>query len=141
MRRRFALRIGGPEVAPPRTVCALPGWSLRPTSVPQTKGDAMRKTSILTLAVAAVAALSVGAYTAFATSGAHFFSTSSSVNSSGALVVNWDEAGVGQDQVNYTLTADATALYACLNNGGQSERREQAVVRGLGERRRYVQPD
>ncbi len=80
----------------------------------------MRKTSILTLAVAAVAALSVGAYTAFATSGAHFFSTSSSVNSSGALVVNWDEAGVGQDQVNYTLTADATALYACLNNGGHN---------------------
>jgi hypothetical protein len=32
--------------------------------------------------------------------------------------VNWDEAGLGQQQVNYTLSADATAIYACINGGG-----------------------
>lgn len=54
---------------------------------------------------------------AFATSGAHFFSASSSVNSAGALVVTFDEAGVGQRTVNYTLTSTATATYACKNGG------------------------
>jgi hypothetical protein len=42
----------------------------------------------------------------------------SAVNDGGALVVNWDEAGLGQQQVNYTLSADATAIYACINGGG-----------------------
>jgi hypothetical protein len=76
----------------------------------------------LTIAVALLVALTVGVYAAFATSGAHFFSTSSSVadDPQGALSVTWDEAGVGNQQVNYTLTADATALYACINNGGHN---------------------
>jgi hypothetical protein len=79
----------------------------------------MRKAWILSVAVAA-ATLTFGAYAAFATKGAHFFSTSSSVADNGALVVTWDEAGVGQQQVAYTLTADTTALYACINNGGHN---------------------
>jgi hypothetical protein len=29
-----------------------------------------------------------------------------------------DERGLGNENVDYTLTADATALYACLNRGG-----------------------
>jgi hypothetical protein len=53
-----------------------------------------------------------------ATSGAHFMSVSASINDSGALVVAWDEAGLGNENINYTLTADATATYACINNGG-----------------------
>ena len=53
------------------------------------------------------------------TSGAHFMrDTSASVNDSGGLVVNIDEAGVGNQDVNYTLTANATATYACINGGG-----------------------
>jgi len=70
--------------------------------------------------VALTAALAVAAGTASATSGAHFFSkkSQSSVNDAGALVVNWDEAGVGQEQVNYILAADASATYACINGGG-----------------------
>jgi hypothetical protein len=56
---------------------------------------------------------------AAATSGAHFMSATDSVNSSGALVVAFDEAGLGNGDINYTLTADATALYACINGGGQ----------------------
>jgi hypothetical protein len=49
--------------------------------------------------------------------GAHFLSASDSVNSSGALVVVFDEAGLGNGNIDYTLTADATALYACFNGG------------------------
>ena len=47
-----------------------------------------------------------------------FHAASSSVNNSGALVVNWDERGLGNENIDYTLTADATALYACINGGG-----------------------
>ena len=80
----------------------------------------MTKLRLLTIGAMLIAALTFGVYAAFATSGAHFFSTSSSVAGNGALVVSWDEAGVGQQLVSYTLTADATALYACVNNGGHN---------------------
>jgi hypothetical protein len=52
------------------------------------------------------------------TSGAHFFSATSAVNDGGALVVSWDETGLGNENITYTLTADSTAVYACINNGG-----------------------
>lgn len=80
----------------------------------------MRKSSKLTLATTVIvcAAIAFWVAPASATSGAHFFSTTGSVDSSGALVVSWDEAGVGQQQVNYVLTADSTATYACINGGG-----------------------
>ena len=57
---------------------------------------------------------------ALATSGAHFFhDTTDSVASNGSLVIHIDEAGVGQNTVNYTVTvANATATYACINGGG-----------------------
>jgi hypothetical protein len=47
-----------------------------------------------------------------------FHSATSSVANSGALVVNFDERGLGNDNVDYTLTADATAVFACINGGG-----------------------
>ena len=81
----------------------------------------MRKSLKLTLAMAvfACAALTFWAAAASATSGAHFFSATGSVNDAGALVVSFDEAGVGQQQVNYTLrVTTATATYACINGGG-----------------------
>jgi hypothetical protein len=52
------------------------------------------------------------------TSGAHFMSTSASINANGSLVVSFDEAGVGTSSIDYTLTADAAATYACINGGG-----------------------
>ena len=55
-----------------------------------------------------------------ALAGPHFQSASSSVNASGALVVNFDERGLGNLNVDYTLSADATALYACINRGGKN---------------------
>ena len=47
-----------------------------------------------------------------------FHSATSSVNNAGALVVNWDERGLGNLNIDYTLTADASAVYACINGGG-----------------------
>lgn len=49
-----------------------------------------------------------------------FFSATSGVNDSGALVVSFDERGLGNENVVYTLTADATATYACINGGGKN---------------------
>jgi len=70
-------------------------------------------------ALIAVAALTLGVVAASAaTSGAHFVSASWSVNDAGSLVVNWDEAGLGNQNIDYTLTADASATYACINGGG-----------------------
>jgi hypothetical protein len=62
------------------------------------------------------------------TSGAHFFSATGSVETNanntlgapvGALVVNFDEAGLGNisGEVAYSLSANATANYACINGG------------------------
>ena len=47
-----------------------------------------------------------------------FHAVDSAVNNDGALVVSWDERGLGNENVDYTLTADATAVYACINKGG-----------------------
>jgi hypothetical protein len=71
-------------------------------------------------AAAAMIALTVGSTLAAPpqTSGAHFMSASGSVDTSGALVVAFDEAGVGTSSITYTLSSDATATYACINGGG-----------------------
>ena len=71
---------------------------------------------VLVLALALLGLTMQGALAS--TSGAHFMSATSAVNGDGALVVTWDEAGLGNENIDYTLTADATAIYACINNGG-----------------------
>jgi hypothetical protein len=77
----------------------------------------MRRVSlVLVLAFALLGLTTQGALAS--TSGAHFFSATSAVNNDGALVVSWDEAGLGNENIDYTLTADSTAVYACINNGG-----------------------
>lgn len=50
---------------------------------------------------------------------AKFHSATGSVANNGALVVSFDERGLGNGDIDYTLTADATALYACINGGGK----------------------
>lgn len=71
------------------------------------------------LAVTAVAAFGV-ASAAGATSGAHFFrkGTNAAIGDNGGLVVNIDEAGVGQLAVDYDLSLTAVADFGCLNGGG-----------------------
>jgi hypothetical protein len=49
----------------------------------------------------------------------HFVRASGSLNNNGSLTVNFKEAGLGTNQnITYTLTADATATYVCVNRGG-----------------------
>jgi hypothetical protein len=49
----------------------------------------------------------------------HFIRASGTLNSNGSLTVNFKEAGLGTNQnIDYTLTANATATYVCVNNGG-----------------------
>ena len=50
---------------------------------------------------------------------AKFHSVSASVNNSGALVVSFDERGLGNGNIDYTLSADSAAVYACINGGGK----------------------
>ena len=79
----------------------------------------MRRCLHTTTAFALVgAALMLGAASAIAAP--HFASATSSVNGDGALVVGFDERGLGNENVDYTLTADATATYACINRGGKN---------------------
>jgi len=49
---------------------------------------------------------------------AKFHSATSAVNNSGALVVSFDERGLGNGNIDYSLTADATSTWACINGGG-----------------------
>lgn len=50
----------------------------------------------------------------------HFISASASIDSSGNLVCTFKEAGLGTTLATEAVTcsADATAVYACLNGGG-----------------------
>jgi hypothetical protein len=68
------------------------------------------------LAMVAIVAL---AFAATAVAAPHFQSATSSVNNDGALVVNFDERGLGNLNVDLTLNADATAVYACINGGNK----------------------
>jgi len=69
--------------------------------------------------VVVVAVLAIGATAAIAAA-AKFHRTSSSVTSSGALVVSFDQRGLGNEDVNYVLSATGTATYACINRGGKN---------------------
>ena len=73
--------------------------------------------SVLIAAIAFVAAL-VMASPASAVA-AKFHSVDSSVANSGALVVSFDERGLGNGNIDYTLEADSSAVYACINGGGK----------------------
>jgi hypothetical protein len=58
--------------------------------------------------------------TAFAAA-PHFISASASINGGGSLVVSWKEAGLGDNLlIHYTISADATATYVCVNGGNHN---------------------
>jgi hypothetical protein len=76
----------------------------------------MRRMLLFFVAAFATAALAVPAALAVSP---HFISASGTVNGDGSLTVKFKEAGLGTNQlITYTLTADATATYVCVNNGG-----------------------
>lgn len=93
----------------------------------------IRKAGIL---IAVLTAMTLTVSSVFGVA-AKFFSTSSSVGSDGALTVSWDERGLGNENIDYTLTADADATYACLNGGGKNpsaanKRAEEGQVSASG---------
>ena len=79
----------------------------------------MRSPVRLSLLAAPLAVASLAFATPALAGAPKFHSATSSVNNNGALVVAFDERGLGNENVDYTLTADATALYACINGGGK----------------------
>jgi hypothetical protein len=79
----------------------------------------LRKSSLALVALVAAIGLVFAAGTASAsTSGAHFTATADSVNAAGSLVATFSEGGLGNENVHYSLSANSTATYACLNGGG-----------------------
>jgi hypothetical protein len=77
---------------------------------------------------ALIAALAIFASPVIAqTQGAHFFSAVGSILPSGALNVSYDEAGVGNRLINYTLTALGSATYICLNKGGNHPQDQKKI--------------
>jgi hypothetical protein len=69
------------------------------------------------LRVTSIVVMCLFAAIAVATSGAHFFSASGSILDNGQLAVSFDESGLGQQTVNYTLSGNADYLWGCINGG------------------------
>ena len=76
-----------------------------------------KKGSVLAVLIAALAAIFAFAAPAMADA-PQFHAATSAVADNGALVVSWDERGLGNLNVDYTLTASGSAVYACINGGG-----------------------
>ena len=72
--------------------------------------------SLLVASIAFIAAVALA--NPAAAGAAKFHSATGSVANNGALVVSFDERGLGNDNIDYTLTADSVAVYACINGGG-----------------------
>jgi len=69
---------------------------------------------------AALATAAIAVPVALSTS-PHFINASGTLNANGSLTVNFKEAGLGTNQnISYTLSADATATYVCVNKGGSN---------------------
>jgi hypothetical protein len=78
----------------------------------------MRRIFFVLAAVFATAAIAVPAATAVSP---HFISASATLNANGTLTGSFKEAGLGSNQnINYTLTADGTATWVCVNKGGSN---------------------
>ena len=49
----------------------------------------------------------------------HFINASATLNNDGSLTANFKEAGLGTNQnIDYTLSGQGTAIYVCVNKGG-----------------------
>jgi hypothetical protein len=79
----------------------------------------MRRIALSFLALFLLGCVMVGTAAA-QSSGAHYQNRSlkASIDNPGNLTVSWVEAGLGNENVNYTLTADVAADYYCVSNSG-----------------------
>jgi hypothetical protein len=84
--------------------------------MPSERRTAMRRIALLVLLLVAA----VPAATALADSPNFKSATATGPDANGNLTVNFRETGLGNtgNPVNYTASADANALYACQNGGG-----------------------
>jgi hypothetical protein len=74
-----------------------------------------RLATAFVLALALIAAMATAAFA----QNEHFIRASGTLNNDGTLTVSFKEAGLGTNQlIDYTLSADATATYVCVNRGG-----------------------
>ena len=70
--------------------------------------------------LAAVVCLSIVSALPASAVAAKFHSANGSINSNGSLTVSFDERGLGNGNIDYTLTADVDATFACINGGGKN---------------------
>ena len=81
----------------------------------------MRRSMSIVLRITALALFGVLSFATAASAAApKFHSASSSVDSSGRLTVSFDERGLGNENIDYTVTATANATWACINGGGKN---------------------
>jgi hypothetical protein len=75
----------------------------------------MRRMIVVLTALFATAALAVPAFA----DSPHFIRAAGTLNADGTVTVSFKEAGLGTNQnIDYVLSADATATYVCVNRGG-----------------------
>lgn len=75
-----------------------------------------------------VAATALAATAAWAIS-PHFLNADGTVNTAGALVVSFKEAGLGNNvTADYLLTTNAAATYQCFNNGSNAPQGQPFAV-------------
>jgi hypothetical protein len=77
----------------------------------------MRISRRLSLPVTALAVAALAVPTAAQAGAAKFHSASASIANNGALVASFDERGLGNENVDYRLTAHAEAEFGCINGG------------------------
>jgi hypothetical protein len=76
----------------------------------------MRRMLLVFAGFLAIAALAVPAALA---DSPHFIKATGTLNADGSLTVNFKEAGLGTNQnINYELSGQGTAIYVCVNKGG-----------------------
>ena len=76
----------------------------------------MRRTVMVVVGVLATLALAVPVALA---DSPHFIRAAGSLNNDGSLTVNFKEAGLGTNQnIDYVLSGQGTAIYVCVNRGG-----------------------
>jgi hypothetical protein len=76
----------------------------------------MRRMLFVLAAMLATAAIAVPAALGVSP---HFINATGTLNADGSATVNFKEAGLGTNQnINYTLSADATEVVVCVNKGG-----------------------
>ena len=81
----------------------------------------MRRLASISLRITALALVGVLAMATAASAAApRFHAASSSVDSAGRLTVSFDERGLGNLNIDYTVTATADATWACINGGGKN---------------------